>query len=174
MKGSGVLMCCVVLLASPAFADTIWDESVDGDISTVPLAPTQMTLVSSADRVSATIGGSSTNSPPEDFYDTFTFTVPPGNQVTAVVLADYQVSGGNTSTGFNFYTGNQGEGGTFVGSVSMTTADIGSDLLTLSSVPAPLAPGDYSISMREGTAGQIYQLEIQGDVPVELQSFSVE
>lgn len=95
--------------------------------------------------------------------------------ITEINLTNYVAAGGNATSGFNLWPGSAGDLGDFalaILSVAVGPPDVGSNLIA--SV-APLAPGDYSISIREGTPGQTYELEyVTPGLPVELQSFSVD
>lgn len=171
MKKTWTVLALVTLLVTPAMADTIWDEGVDGDLSDDETNPTPVVLVSPSDAIMGTIGGPSTTSPPDDFYDAFKITLAAGDTVSAIMLTNYIPTGGNTSSGFNVYIT---AGYVFVGSTTMTTGAIGTDMLAAAGVGPLVGPGEWTIGLREGIAGQQYELEIQSTVPVELMSFQVE
>ena len=171
MKAMWSVAVILAMLAVPVMADTIWDEGVDGDLSDDEANPTPITLVSPSDTVTGTIGGPGATSPPDDFYDSFKITLAAGETVNAIVLTGYVPVGGNTSTGFNVFIT---AGSVFLGSTTMTTAGIGTDMLAAAAVGPLVGPDEWTIALREGTAGQGYTLEIQSDVPVELMSFHVE
>lgn len=133
--------------------------------------PTVVSLVDDADQVIGTVGGAN----PGEFFDVFTFTVPAGFEVTEINLNSYVSAGGNATSGFNLWPGNAGDLGDFalaIFSLAVGPPDVGNNLIA---TVAPLTAGDYSISLREGTPGQAYELGFTTpNFPVELQSFTVE
>lgn len=68
-----VWCAAALLLAAPLFAAVIWDESVDGDLSNDPAAPTGVSLVDASDAMLGTVGGAN----PGEFFDVWTFSVRP-------------------------------------------------------------------------------------------------
>ncbi|GAB4195214.1 MAG: hypothetical protein Tsb002_27480 [Wenzhouxiangellaceae bacterium] len=138
-------------------ANIIWDESVDGDLSDRP-TPTAVTLASMNDGVVGNVGGTGV-----DFDDCFIFTVPAGNSVTGLILADYVADGGNTTSGFNVYTGVPPDPAAFgdIFSAGLGPGDIGTDVLT---GLTPLAGGDFTVCLLEGTPNQQYEINILSDI----------
>lgn len=139
-------------LAMPALAD--WDEGVDGDLSDDELNPSFIAMGVGDNFVSGVIGG-------DDFNDAFTFTIGAGQSLEAINVVSYIVSGGNTTTGFNMAFGSSWNGDfndpSVIASVAMGTSYVGTNLLDDIMFPGgPLGPGDYTVGLREGTAGQIY------------------
>ena len=172
LQKSGVwLLLAFALGAAPLLAAVIWDESVDGDLSNIQNMPTIVTPVDASDAVIGTVGGPN----PGEFFDVFTFTVPAGFQLTEINLTSYTAAGGNVTSGFNVWPGSGGDLDDFalaLLSVAVGPPDAGTNLIA---PIAPLAAGDYSISLREGTPGQAYELEfVIPGLPVELQTFTVE
>ncbi len=188
-----LMLLTVTMVAALAYAQAegtvnIWDESVDGDLSTVANAPTPVAFVTDSNSLNGEIGGPAPAQPappeigpatiPEGFddgVDAYTFTVPAGFTMDEFNLTNYAPTPGNTSSGFNLWQGANGPDGVFLGSCACTTGDIGTNLLTLFGT-GPLAAGDYTMEIREfGTADNIYDVEhVLPGFPVELQSFSVE
>ena len=140
-----------------------WDESVDGGLSNWPLTPTVVSFQGGLNLVIGTIGEAGGTAGGEG-YDVWTFNVPPGASMPGITLTNYVVTGGNTSTGFNFYGGAQGEGGPLLESIPMAVGDV--NVTNLIDTIAPLTPGDYSVSLREFSApGQIYELTFDLRLP---------
>ncbi|MEE4273035.1 MAG: hypothetical protein V2I67_15285 [Thermoanaerobaculales bacterium] len=167
-----VLVFVMLTFAVTAHAATIWDESVDGDLSNDQTAPTDITLVSASDDVMGTVGGAN----PGEFFDCMRFDVPSGDSVNSIFLTSYVAAGGNTTSGFNLYTGTPADTASFgdLCSIAVGPANVGEDLLTVSCAGSPLATGTYTVCWREGTAGQAYTVTYVSTVPVELQSFAIE
>ncbi|MEM1011719.1 MAG: PEP-CTERM sorting domain-containing protein [Planctomycetota bacterium] len=145
-------------LAAPAFGQFAYDELVDGDLSNDEAVPTPLIAAVGTNTVSGTAGGGALGDPfPADFADAFTFTVPAGFALNSVTVDTYVVAGGNTSSGLNFVSGTTWDGNflapNFITSTTITPASVGTDVLG-----TPLLAGDYTVSLREGTAGQTYAL----------------
>ncbi len=96
-----------------------------------------------------------------------TFTVPVGNNVTGIILEDYVVSGGNTTSGFQLYNGNLPGAGNFgdIFDVAVGVANIGQDILT-DNAASPLTSGDYSLCFLEGTENQAFSVIFVSDIAV--------
>ena len=139
---------CVAGVACAANASVVWDEGVDGDLSNDEFNATVLGLSMGSNNVIANIGGVGV-----DFNDAMEFTIGAGETLASVTLVDFVVSGGNIATGFNVFDG----ANALLGSVSMSTGDIGSDLLALSGVNQ-LGPGTYIVVMREGVLDQDYEI----------------
>ncbi len=142
----------VALLAVPAFGFD-YDEAILGDLSDDELIPTFIPFTFGSNSVTGTIGGPAATSPPDDFFDAFSFTLAAGESLTSVFVDSYVASGGNTTSGFNIYSGLNAD--TFIDSPLFGPADVGTDIL-----PGALAPGDYTVGIREGTPGQAYSLSL--------------
>jgi hypothetical protein len=173
---------------SPEAVTIIWDEGIDGDLSNDVDTPTPVFLVDTDNVIIGTVGTpapegaeSSRLGPPAEVRrgstDAYTFTVPAGFTMDAIMLESYVPAGGNTTTGFNLHTG--------IGTIepqicfrAMGVVDIGLNLLAICDQGdiSPLAPGEYTVALIEYTApNQAYQLNHQvPGLPVELQSFSIE
>jgi hypothetical protein len=74
---------CVLLASAScvASAATLWDESVNGDLSNAPLAPTLLNLAIGSNTLSATMPGAD--------LDFFTINVPAGAQFSNLLLTGY-------------------------------------------------------------------------------------
>jgi hypothetical protein len=167
-----VLVVVVMAVAVAAQGATIWDESVDGDLSNDQTNPTDITLVSVSDDVIGTVGGAN----PGEFFDCMRFAVPSGNSVNGIVLTNYVASGGNTTSGFNLYNGTPTDPSAFgdLCSVAVGPVNVGQNILTGACALASLTTGTYTLCWREGTPNQAYIVTYVSDVPVELQSFEIE
>lgn len=137
-------------------ADTIWDESVDGPLSIDGLNPTPVVLVSPSDQVlgdaTAAIGF-------------LTFAVPASNAVTSLLL--------NPGSGLVFvdlYAGTDTNGTPLCTGQLAASAPL--EVLGVS-CPPPLAAGDYTIGVNALIAVP-WSLTFTSDVPVELQSFTID
>ncbi len=157
------VICLTVLLTLSGtllHADIVYDESIDGDLSNFENAPTNLDFGGGVSQLRGTIGGSF-NPNVGDGYDSLTFSIAANQTLYTILLNDYQVAGGNFSTGVNIFTAS----GTFLGSVAMNQSHIGSDILDLTGV-GDLGPGDYQINFREFTApGQTYDFSVFVAIP---------
>jgi hypothetical protein len=144
------------IIASPAIAD--WDEGIDGDLSDFEATPTFIAMGVGDNFVSGIIGG-------DDFNDAFTFTIGAGQSLEGIDVVTYMVSGGNTSTGFNMAFGSSWDGDfnnpALIASIAMGTSYVGTNLLDDPAFGGPLGPGDYTVGLREGTAGQVYSFNFR-------------
>jgi len=104
----------VVLAGARAEATTLWDESVNGDLSGNQSAPTALTLSLGTNAVIGSLRISSSS----DNQDWIALTVPAGMQLGAVVLNSY------ASTDQQGFTGVQA-GTNFVGSVNSPGSYLG-------------------------------------------------
>jgi hypothetical protein len=167
-----VLVIAMLAFAVAAHGDTIWDESVDGDLSNDQTAPTDITLVSASDDVIGTVGGDN----PGEFFDCMRFDVPSGNTMSGIILTDYVAAGGNTTSGFQLYTGTPVDTTSFgdLCDQAIGPANIGQNILTGPCGLASLSTGTYTLCWREGTPNQAYVVTYVSDVPVELQFLEIE
>jgi hypothetical protein len=81
----GVAVCaalgCIAYGAAGASAASVWDESVDGDLSGDRFAPTPLSLSPGVNSVTATSTGGD--------LEYYTFTLPPGQQLENIFLFSY-------------------------------------------------------------------------------------
>jgi hypothetical protein len=139
--------------ATGAVADTIWDEAVNGLLSTNPANPTIVTLVSPSDVV---IGGG-----PGGLH-VFGFTVPAGKTVTSMIM--------DSTTGW--LTVEVISAGINCPPRSVIATSV--ELLDGASCAPFLPPGDYTFVVDVDTPPQAWNVTIASDVPVELVSLTVE
>jgi hypothetical protein len=159
-----VLAIFVFALAMPVAAATIWDETINGDLSDDPAAPTPIAFPVN---LAATIKGSVMTG-----SDYITFTVPPGATMTSIWLTLLS-PGVSTFTALNAgstsYVPFGSDDGLFLSGIFLTGADSSTNLLfpfdtrsvTPNSLPAPsLGPGTYCWMMYlNGVSNQHYEIE---------------
>ena len=78
-----VLLACAFLYGTAAHGDTVYNESVSGDLSNNGLAPTVLTVSQGSNDVYGTTGKSAAGVIDRDY---FTFTVPEGMELTAITV----------------------------------------------------------------------------------------
>lgn len=158
----GIAATAVLALASPvASAVTAWDEGVDGDLSNDPLAPTGLAFVNGLNTIVGTVADD------PDTRDYFTFSLGPGQRLTAITLTQYfdVNSGGDGNVGYAHIddgtTSVIPSGSTindFLGGAHLDSTLIGIDLLALlASAPEggtgfslPLPPGgDWTFNVQQ-------------------------
>ncbi len=167
------LLALIVLSAlgmQSANADLIYDEAVAGDLSDDNLAPSLIPLVEG----STIVTGSTTASPLD--RDIFTFTVPTGQELVAVILQAY-IAGDDQS----FFAVAEGAtiasllnpaallGNALIGATpgAMQGDDVLDDLGALTfpgstGFSGPLGPGTYTFWIQETTVGiREYALDFQ-------------
>lgn len=168
----------LLALASPAVAGVIYDESVDGDLSTDPNAPTLLALALGGNTVIGTVINSGVAEGDRDFV---TFQIPPGRLLTGLNLLAYSPTNisfmalNSGSTSFIPSVSTQGE---FLSGIHVSGADLGSNLMLAfvnnsvveNSLPEPqLGPGQYCLVIQQTTnLLTSYSLEfvvVDGPVP---------
>jgi len=174
----------LALAASFAPATVVWNQSTNGPLSENPASPTLFTCTGGANSVVATVGGAGTGESGAD-QNWVNMTVPPGLELSQVVLASYSstdqqgfigvqadasFAGGenavNTASSYLGYT-HYGTGATN-GSLPPTNL-VGDDLLSLMANPAlaagatgftpPLGPGSYTFLIQQIGATTNYQFD---------------
>lgn len=169
---AGWLLMAVVLSASTGWATPIWNESLDGDLSSVAGAPTALSigLGSSTITGSVSAGGGDTR-------DFITFTIGSGQQLAGLLLQQWEdgTVGGPANTGFHAinlgatsFVPGPATIGSFLGAAHIDFAPAGTDLLPglgagglgALGFTAPLGAGTYSYVIQQ-TGGQLnrYALE---------------
>lgn len=159
----------VAVLASPAGAAVVHDESGDGDLSSDPAAPTPLVFAVGGNTVIGTTSNLPEN-PGERDYITFTISV--GQKLTALNLLAYApdnlsfaaFNAGNTS-----FIPSGATDASFLAGIHVAPADLGNDLMpnfvisavTTNSLPAAeLGPGTYCFMIQQTDAIiQSYSLE---------------
>jgi len=141
-----------------AHAATAWNETSNGDFSNNGLAPTAIALTTGSNHVIGTTGNSGAGVD----RDYFTFTVPAGRVLTAIVLLNNTyVSGGASFVGLQagpqLTVSPSGAGAEqLIGFMHYSGDLIGSDVLPLitSKFPHGLSQGAYSVWVQE-TGGPV-------------------
>ena len=149
---ASVIFAVLMIFAIGVQADTIWDESTDGLLSSVAGSPTSVILVSPSDQV---MGNGSLG---EKF---FVFTVPAGNTVSSMIL-------------------DPGMGGALQADIISASINCGTwdvaaplELLNGSNCAPSLPPGDYTVRV-DVLISMPWNMTIASDVPVELQSLTID
>ena len=141
--------------AGVASATVIWDEALDGSLSTDRLTPTDMGTIGigSNDVIGTTVSGIS---------KFFSITIGAGDQLSALIVEDWQSAddigflGMVAGTPFNVDPASPNVGD-LLGYAHYGELDVGQDILqTIGQGPgsqgftAPLGPGTYSFWVRQG------------------------
>ncbi|MHC4954975.1 MAG: PEP-CTERM sorting domain-containing protein [Planctomycetota bacterium] len=145
------LAFAIAIFAVTAQADTIWSESIHGDLSGDTTAPTPLSFTEGANKIIGTIGGGGPSQEPMR-RDGFTFQIDPGETLDSVIVDQYTPDG--NTTGFNVFHGTGT--GSVIGTTSFGVSHLGTDILL--SATGPLGPGNYEIELREFGAAQSYEL----------------
>ena len=83
VAGALKLIALVLFAVAPSHAATVWNESVNGDISNNRLAPTSVTLAAGSNDVIGSVVGN-----PSDI-DYLTINVPTGDELSQIILESY-------------------------------------------------------------------------------------
>jgi hypothetical protein len=162
-----VLLALILGLAGGARADVIaWNEAVNGEFSKNGLAPTSVTFVTGTGNDVLGTDGKVVATDPR-LPDYFTFTVPNGSALTAIIVLPGTTTAGPLGLSFiGIEAGNQitlplgppdGDATGLLGWRHFSPADIGQDILPAMGtsdfgatgfVP-PLGPGNYAIWVME-------------------------
>lgn len=156
MNRAGVIGALLVV-ALPLGAATLWDETVDGQLSTGSGAPTPLVLVSTSDVI---LGSASTG------YRYATFTVPPGETVESLVI-----DSGSGLAQLDLHFGLNADSPAVCGGFATPGAPV--EVLDGTTCMGSLVEGDYTIGVNP-LVPVAWTVTIGSTVPVELQSFSVE
>jgi hypothetical protein len=176
-----VALAAALVLSAPTTAATVWDETVDGDLSSNPLAATSVAVAPNFNDVlgsagAALVPGAPTFDPttgaPNFDMDFLTFKVPTGYILKSLVPVSIVFAnagdteafiglGGGTqiTAGINFPypTGALG----LLGWLHVATGDVGTDIL-----PAMGVSGDGATGFSPPLPAGDYTLWIQDDMPV--------
>ena len=128
-----------------AYSEFVSDDFLDH------LNPTTITFSGEHQQILGNVGGTGI-----DLEDCFQFEIPSYKVLNSIVLADYQVTGGNVSTQFHVFTGLPPTTNPIgdIAALDFNQNDIGSNL-TGQDIPF----GNYTVCLFEGTADQTYTLE---------------
>jgi hypothetical protein len=167
-----VLLASALLYGAGAHGDTIYNESVSGDLSNSGLTPTLLTVSPGPNDLFGTTGKTGTTID----RDYFTFTVPQGMELTAItVLPGTQTLGTLGESFIGIESGPEVTVSTaatdatgLLGWFHYSTGDIGEDILPMMGTSGngstgfngPLPAGTYSFWLQEASAGTVpYGLE---------------
>ena len=179
MRRSIVLLASAFLYGTAAHGDTIYNESVSGDLSNSGLTPTLLTISLGSNDVFGTTGKSAAGVIDRDY---FTFTVPQGLELTAItVLPGTQTLGALGDSFIGIESGPQVTVSTaatdatgLLGWDHYGTDDIGVNILPLmgtsglgsTGFTGPLPAGTYSFWVQEASVGTVnYGLEFTVATP---------
>lgn len=164
----------LALLPLSAFSSTVWDESVNGDLSGDPNAPTPIVLETGSNIIMGSVSTAQ-----GDTRDFITFTIGENQALVALLQLQYEdlEIGGPGNRGFHAI--NEGDtsfipGGStadeFLGGAHLDPLEVGTDMLAiLAAAPQagqgftpPLGPGTYSYVLQQ-TGPQLsgYTLDFQ-------------
>jgi len=151
---AGMVAVAFVSLAVPhAAATTIWNESVDGPLSTAQESPTPLTIGVGTNSIIATIQGAN--------RDYFSFTLAPGQSLESFLLASYAssdpVSWIGLQAGAAWTTGD--DAGSMIAQQHFGTANVGTNLLGITPA-APLVAGTYTVRAQQLGATTAYRLDL--------------
>jgi len=154
MKPGPGSKCAAMLLAfasMSAHSAIVWNEDVHGDLSNAGLSPTSIVMTSGVNTVLGLTGDSGQGID----RDYFTFTVPEGMKLAALVLLDNTfVSGGSgflalqAGPQLTVPTNGGGQIGDLLGFIHYASDHVGADLLT-SMFIGSLSSGAYSVWVQE-------------------------
>ncbi len=157
IQSSGrVALALMALMALPAQAATAWQESTDGDLSNNSTAPTFVSMAAGANTVGGLTGvpGSGVAGIDRDY---FSFSVPTGQQLSAILVnpATY-VSGSVSFIGIERGTQVTAGGSRLLGYSHYGPETVGTNLLPqmLAAGTSVLGSGSYSVWLQE-TGGTV-------------------
>ena len=172
-----LLLALLLALATPVGAAVLWNESVNGDLSSNPAGPTALVFAQGANTIIGTVRNSNNTTTGDRDY--ITFTVPANKTLVALNALVYTpdflgfcaFNAGTTS-----YIPSVATDTSFLAGVHISAADVGTNMLprfvanvaTTNALAAPeLLPGNYCFLIQQtGTALQSYSLEFVLDGPV--------
>jgi hypothetical protein len=147
-------------LTSTASAATAWDESINGDLSTDPNAPTPVSFSLGSNLISGSIMG------PDDIRDYITFTIPAGQALAQLRQLEYVTLPGGEPGNRGFHAiiaGNTsfvpeaGNIGNFLGGNHLDPLPVGTDTLPALAAATlggtgftiPLGPDTYTYHIQQ-------------------------
>ncbi len=147
-------------------ADVVWDEGVQGDLSSLPGSPTAVSFANGLNTVIASV-----TEPGADLRDYMTFTIGPNQLLTAIFLDAFSPVGASfhaINAGSTSFIPGEDPSGNFLGLELIFDFQVGTDVMPdlaagafgSTGFTAPLGPGTYSYLFQELTGGQSrsYQL----------------
>ncbi len=160
----------LVILAAPAGAATLWDESLNGDISSNAGAPTPLAFALGGNTIIGSVGNTAANPGERDFV---TFTIPAGRKLSAMnlisIFPDDNLGFAALNAGATSFVPSAATNGSFLAGIQVSGADLGTNMLiafdqlsvTTNSLPAPELPsGTYSFLIQQtNQITQTYAIE---------------
>lgn len=152
-----------VAFAGSATADVMWDEAIDGDLSTDYMNPTQLfSKATGSNHVIFTTVGAADNGGEQD-REYFTFTIDEGFQLSALYLSLFETDPASNlgfigvASGTSMPTSPDAPNPTtLLGYALVGTGDVGNDILQSMGTGAgsqgfsgPLGPGSYTFWVQE-------------------------
>ncbi|MDX9912689.1 MAG: GC-type dockerin domain-anchored protein [Phycisphaerales bacterium] len=143
---------------SPVLADTIHDEAVDGDLSTLASSPTPLSLSVGGNTIIGTVNFSNNAAGDRDF---FTITVPDGQEIEHVNLLAWSPADTGfiaLNSGATGFVPGVATNGSFLAGAHITPSRVGGDLLfdfvflsvtTNSLSEQRLGPGTYTFVIQQ-------------------------
>jgi hypothetical protein len=157
MKTLAIILL-LAAMAVPANAAVIWNESINGDLSSSEAAPTPISFGIGSNTIIGSVSGT-----PVD-RDYITFTIPSGQTLThlnLIGLSPDNIAFTSFNTGSTSFIPSGATNGLFLSGIHITLADVGMDLMpfydtrnvTTNSLPAPsLGPGTYCWLIQQTSA----------------------
>jgi hypothetical protein len=139
----------IVLSAARTEASTLWDESINGDLSNNQSAPNAFTLSLGTNAVIGTLGGT-------DHQDWIALTVPSGLQLGAVVLAAYASTDQQGFTGVQIgtnFVGSTLSAGSYLGYAHFGTGAANGSLAPTNLVGVDILPIMGNTNLAAGSQG---------------------
>ena len=171
VRSLAAALMLALLTTGPAGAVTAWDEApaADGDLSGINTDPTDVTFVPGQNDVLGQTGKAGTLTD----RDYFTFVIPDGHVLAALIVLDLQLAVGSNAAFLGLQSGDDVISPTgpnpalLLGYWHLALADIDSDILDdIGSRPdaqgftPPLGPGTYSVWIQDTNLGaSIYALQ---------------
>lgn len=166
---SGLAIGLLVVAGETLRADIVWDEAINGDLSSDPEIPTPLTFTKGLNTMRGSL-----SEPDGDLRDYVTFTIGPNQFLNAIFLDAFTPEGisfqalneGNTSFIPDF-----GTAGNFLGLDVVSHEMVGTDMMPGLAAAQfgnigfsiPLGPGTYTYLIQEVTPGESrdYQISFQ-------------
>jgi len=147
-------------MAAPATAAVVWNEAVNGDLSTNPAAPTPIVFALGDNTITGTVKNSTLPNPTGD-RDFITFQIPNGSKLVALNLLSFAPV--NTcfsafNAGVTSFVPSESTDPFFLAGIHIEFSYVGTNLLpifstlyvTSNGLPAPeLGPGNYCFVIQQ-------------------------
>lgn len=178
-------LALLAVLALPAGAAVVHDETVNGDLSTNPAAPTALAFSLGGNAVIGSVRNTGT---PPDAQDYITFTVPANHLLNALNLLSFSptnIAFAAFNAGTTSFIPDLATDPLFLSGIHVTGSDTGTNLMPLfvtsnvtsNALPDPwLGPGNYCFLIQQANAiTTSYRLEfvLDGAVPTHASTWGV-